>query len=202
MSDDFLSRWSRRKRGLGSVEKLESTETLEESLSPEAIAALPSLDSLGPDSNMLAFLQKGVPAALRNAALRKAWALDPRIRDYVSDALDYAYDWNVPGGVPGNGPLLPSDDVIGMVERIFGRPSGQNPASAEQLARQSEAETGPKAENPAPSELPGGEKPTPMSAEDPVRLSGPIEPALEPDTDDEPVSTSLPVRRHGSARPV
>ena len=80
MSDDFLSRWSRRKRGLApSKQPILAPEAVEESLSPEEIAALPSLDSLGPDSDLLAFLKKGVPAALRNAALRKAWAIDPEI---------------------------------------------------------------------------------------------------------------------------
>ena len=48
------------------------------------------------------------------------WSLDPAIRDYVGEAREYAYDWNVPGGVPGNGPLLPTDDVGAMLGRIFG----------------------------------------------------------------------------------
>ena len=42
---------------------------------------------------------------------------DPRLRER---SREYAYDWNVPGGVPGNGPLLPTDDVGAMLGRIFG----------------------------------------------------------------------------------
>jgi hypothetical protein len=52
---------------------------------------------------------KGVPEALRRQALRALWSADPAIRDFVSPALDYAYDYNAPGGAPGYGPLTDSD---------------------------------------------------------------------------------------------
>ncbi len=51
------------------------------------------------------------------------WSLDPGIRDFVSEAREYAYDWNTPGGVPGLGPLLPSDDVKAMLARLFRDPA-------------------------------------------------------------------------------
>lgn len=81
-------------------------------------AKLPSLDDLRPDTDLSAFLQAGVPAALRKAALRRMWSLDPAIRDFVSEAREYAYDWNTPGGVPGTSPLLPIDDVKAMLKRV------------------------------------------------------------------------------------
>ncbi len=43
---------------------------------------LPSLDSIGPQTDITVFLQSGVPAGLRLAALRRAWAMDPAIRDF------------------------------------------------------------------------------------------------------------------------
>ena len=45
------------------------------------------------------------------------WALDPKIRDYVGEARDYAYDWNTPGGVPGSGPV-PWQDIEGLRRRV------------------------------------------------------------------------------------
>jgi hypothetical protein len=46
------------------------------------------------------------------------WSLDPKIRDFVGDAREYAYDWNAPGGVPGYGPLPTTDDILRMAARI------------------------------------------------------------------------------------
>lgn len=141
MSDDpgFLSRWSRRKREAkqeidppvprSPSEAAEPSElaaqTGDESPAPdtiteEEIAALPSIEELTRETDITPFLRKGVPHALRNAALRRVWSADPAIRDFVSEAREYAYDWNVPGNVPGTGPLLASDDVPAMLQRMFG----------------------------------------------------------------------------------
>jgi Protein of unknown function (DUF3306) len=137
MSGDFLSRWSRRKlelrqgepgpvaapdasaEGAAAADSQEAAED-DDALTPEEIAALPKIEELTPETDIRMFLKKGVPELLRNSALRRMWSLDPAIRDYVSEAREYAYDWNVPGGVPGNGPLLPSDNVEEMLGQIFG----------------------------------------------------------------------------------
>ena len=136
--DGFLSRWSRRKlesrrevepapepAPLAPEPPPEAGEPVPEvpgegEMSAEEIAALPPVESIGPQTDISAFLRKGVPAALRKAALRRVWAADPAIRDYVNEAREYAYDWNVPGGVPGTGALLPTDDVEAMLARVFG----------------------------------------------------------------------------------
>jgi hypothetical protein len=147
MSDDFLSRWSRRKRaaqhtGLqrrpdetpsdaagvpDSLHEPAPAEDAKNAVSPEAelgeeeIARLPPLGELTADSDLSMFLRKGVPESLRNAALRRMWSLDPKIRDYVSEAREYAYDWNTPGGVPGfGGPLPPPEEIQKMAARIVG----------------------------------------------------------------------------------
>ncbi|MFJ5488032.1 DUF3306 domain-containing protein [Hansschlegelia beijingensis] len=143
MSGDFLSRWSRRKAeaaapspqsdaspGPRSIEALAEEASpppealaVEEAeapveLSAEEIAALPPVEELTPGSDLGPFLRAGVPTLLRNAALRRMWAVDPAIRDFLNDAREYAYDWNTPGGVPGLGPLLPTDDVREMVRSV------------------------------------------------------------------------------------
>src|SRR6185295_10970769 len=70
--------------------------------------------------DITAFLRKGVPEHLRNAALRQSWALDPAIRNYVNPALDYAYDWNTPGGVPGSSEIGTAMDVARLVSQVMG----------------------------------------------------------------------------------
>ena len=79
------------------------------------LSSLPKLEDVTETTDITVFLRKGVPESLRNAALRKSWALDPAIRNYVNPALDYAYDWNTPGGVPGNSELAAGTDIAKMV---------------------------------------------------------------------------------------
>ena len=146
-SEPFLSRWSKRKqaaRGAGQApDNAASSEPeppafdaapepaaaeqgsgsatpTEAELSPEEVAELPSLEELTADTDISVFLRKSVPALLSNAALRRMWSLDPKIRDFVGDARDYAYDWNTPGGVPGYGPLPSTEEVARMAARIVG----------------------------------------------------------------------------------
>jgi Protein of unknown function (DUF3306) len=155
--EDFLARWSRRKLEMrraaeevsppGPAQEILPQETepqeteasgtktgtaapVEPELTAEEIAALPKIEDLTADSDIAVFLRKGVPEMLKNAALRRMWLLDPTIRDYVGEAREYAYDWNMPGGVPGNGPLLPSDDVEGMLRQIFGDRAAEPVAQA------------------------------------------------------------------------
>ena len=160
-SEPFLSRWSRRKQEVRKSEQPDSaalpqppeaeargaetsqassprtvsgqTGTSEAELSAEEIAALPSLDELTVGTDITVFLRKGVPERLRNAALRRMWSLDPNIRDFVSEAREYAYDWNTPGGVPGfGGELPPADEIRRLAEQIVGavRPSTELRADA------------------------------------------------------------------------
>lgn len=161
MSDasDFLARWSRRKQDAKRAEddtpvRPEPTEPVPENqaaasevtaelqpppeaelqLSAEELAALPSIEDMTVHTDLTQFLRAGVPAPLRKAALRRMWAVDPAIRDYVGEALDYAYDWNTPGGVPGSGPLLATDDVPAMLKQILG--DREDPVTGQDIATQ------------------------------------------------------------------
>ena len=84
------------------------------------LSSLPKLEDMTATTDITGFLRKGVPEHLRNAALRKSWALDPAIRNYVNPALEYAYDWNTPGGVPGSSELGAGMDVARLVSQIMG----------------------------------------------------------------------------------
>src|SRR5829696_3328352 len=134
----FLARWSQRKQEAKQPEPKEEApagESVESSGSPEAqgedvtpefdLSTLPKLEELTGSTDITAFLRKGVPEHLRNAALQKSWALDPAIRNYVNPALEYAYDWNAPGGVPGGGELGAGVDVARLVSQIMGEPAAE-----------------------------------------------------------------------------
>src|SRR5262249_33255064 len=99
MSDEeFLKRWSRRKqeakqepfkaaeqaRLLQGKTAAASPETAEVTSEPEIdLSKLPSIDSITAATDITEFLRKGIPAELSRAALRRAWAADPAIRDFV-----------------------------------------------------------------------------------------------------------------------
>jgi hypothetical protein len=128
--DTFFSRWSKRKRGADTPTAPEAqapatdgvaTPESDEALSEEDLAALPLPDAFTLETDIRPFLQKGVPAAMRNAALRKKWLLTPSIRDHADPAVDYAWDWNTPGGVPGDG-LGPSAEKAAEMLRDLTAP--------------------------------------------------------------------------------
>ena len=134
-SDDFLSRWSRRKQQAAKEaaslkDKAEKADkavaSASESAAPEApdteppfdLSKLPSLDSIGPDSDVSLFMQPGVPASLSRAALRRAWSADPAIRDFIGLA-ENSWDFTKPDSITGFGPLLPTDDVKKLLANII-----------------------------------------------------------------------------------
>ena len=144
----FLARWSQRKQEAKQPEPEQAesaAETVESSGSPAPqgedvtpefdLSSLPTLEELTGSTDITAFLRKGVPEHLRNAALRKSWALDPAIRNYVNPALEYAYDWNTPGGVPGGGELGAGVDVARLVSQIMGEPAAETTSSDAKFRR-------------------------------------------------------------------
>ena len=84
------------------------------------LSKLPSLDSIGASSDIRAFLQAGVPSALKHAALRRAWSADPAIRDYIGPNENF-WEGAGPEGVPGFGELGPEVDIKKLVAEVFGK---------------------------------------------------------------------------------
>jgi hypothetical protein len=194
--EGFLSRWSRRKRAVvqGRV-PTEPTPPAPLEAKPEAPpaepedefdpASLPPIESLTIESDFRAFLHRKVPLDLRAAALRRAWSLDPAIRDFIGPA-DYAWDFNAPDGVPGFALEL-GGDAMKLLSHALGLDAPPpKPDSAE-------------AEDP-PAE-------PPALAEAPAALAAPetsgftiAEAAPEPEAVPTPPTTGP--RRHGGALPV
>ena len=71
-------------------------------------APLPSLDSIGADSSVAAFLRPGVPPELTRAALRRAWTSDPAIKNFVG-LVENGWDFNDPSAMAGFGAISPEE---------------------------------------------------------------------------------------------
>ena len=130
MSDeDFLKRWSRRKRDVAKEEAArtpapDAAEAPEPSAPDETEtqfdpASLPPIESITALSDVTAFLREGVPAELTRAALRRVWTADPAIRDFVGLA-ENAWDFTDPNAMPGFGPLEATEEVRQMIARVVG----------------------------------------------------------------------------------
>jgi len=139
--DNFLTRWSRRKRKVadaaaapprderhGAADTLPTEPAANAVPPPQAaetkttepvfdLSKLPSIESITAETDIRAFLGPGVPAELRLAALRRAWVADPKVRDFVGLA-DYDFDFQTPGAIPGFGPLEMTDELRREVVRI------------------------------------------------------------------------------------
>jgi len=210
--DNFLSRWSRRKREAGAQAEREASTPLErndrgeavtppcgEEKSPGAqgsepsapsvpdfdVSSLPPIEAIGADTDISAFMQKGVPSALRHAALRRVWSADPAIRDFMGPNENF-WDAAGPDGIPGFGDLDPNLDVKRMVSELFGEiePARTKPETAEFTGA-----SGPSAEI---SE-------TPSPSDD--RPSQHIENAAPQQQMSEPAPAKKIARRHGGAMP-
>ena len=99
------------------------------------IPALPRIEDLTAGGDLTPFLRKGVPEALKRAAMRRMWSLDPAIRDYVGPS-EYAWDFNDPSSIPGFGPAAPDSAVAELIAQLkAARPAVPNaPSIAEETA--------------------------------------------------------------------
>ena len=148
-TDNFLSRWTRRKLevGEGKEEKEASaveahaepppdpgkvTPAPDKAAGPEFDAdSLPPIESISAESDITAFMRIGVPETLKHAALRRAWSSDPVIRDFVGLNENY-WDAAGPDGIAGFGDLDPNIDIKRMVSELFGeKPRQDAPSDSE-----------------------------------------------------------------------
>lgn len=221
-SDDkgFLARWSQRKLEAKQPEEKQPERkpdlpAAEVAPKPEDqggeaaeefdLSTLPKLEDITGTSDVSVFLRKGVPEHLRNAALRKSWALDPAVRNYVNPALDYAYDWNTPGGVPGTSELGAGIDIPKLVAQIMGDEPPGEAVTPTETKEATAIPAGPSSEHAAvqgtdvalPTHALRVSDEAVSGAED--GITGANE-GRESDTLAS-VAPQRPVRRHGSAKP-
>jgi hypothetical protein len=223
-SEGFLSRWARRKQAAATSLEAEMDAAIAESATrsppdsePAAaqerasdaqpavdLSALPAIESITAATDIRPFLAPGVPAELTRAALRRAWATDPQVRDFVGIA-ENQWDFTDPNGVPGFGPIGSLDDVRRMVAGLLGedhdRKMSTPPATAID-AHPSEASasfataTAPEAVTTSPTTTEPAVEPHAPEAERVTELV-----AVQKDSDDAPAAAA-PIRRaHGGALP-
>jgi hypothetical protein len=216
MSDQekFLARWSRRKREppdkqapkqsppAADVSSVESAPPAPKAEAPQFdISTLPSLDSIGAKSDIRAFLQAGVPSALRLAALRRAWSADPAIRNYIGPNENF-WEGAGPGGVPGFGELDPNLDVKKLVAEVFGE-AEKEPRGATEIVSPTEQPSRTdvsRSAAPAASESGQGE-PQPSAAQDADPLLHRDENVASHHDDLQQEAAASRRRRHGGAMP-
>jgi hypothetical protein len=168
--ENFIARWSRRKR-----EAAEDAEATKSSAAPDAAAEgahpsedqsdtalgrsdarrspeaafdptkLPPIETITAESDITAFLAPGVPPELTRAALRRAWAADPKIRDFIG-LSENSWDFNAPGAMTGFGSLEMTDELRQQIARMVGRSLG---SEASDRPTQGSAQVGGK---PSPAE--------------------------------------------------
>jgi hypothetical protein len=138
--DNFLSRWARRKRGAETLSGIPSRDAGPELTAPSHPEAesepsldlasldltsldlenLPSVASITETTDIRGFLTSRVPAELTRAALRRVWASDPAIRDFIGIA-ENQWDFNDPNAIPGFGPLRGTTDTPALLADTLGR---------------------------------------------------------------------------------
>jgi hypothetical protein len=220
---NFLARWSQRKHEAKQPDRDAPTANSDAPSGPVAesevvqefdLSSLPKLEDMTATTDITGFLRKGVPEHLRNAALRKSWALDPAIRNYVNPALDYAYDWNTPGGVPGSSEIGSGMDVARLVSQIMGGGSTVEPVvpavspgneTAGDPAQSLEHDAIRKSELELPAQAVRLSKETVSVAQKPANAeegSHIVAEGTEPSEVSRSAAPQQVVRRHGSAKPL
>jgi hypothetical protein len=163
-------------------------------------ADLPPVETIGPETDLSPWLKPGVPAALKNAAMRRKWLSLPAIRDYVDPALDYAWDWNTAKPVPGAAGRIAQAAADKMIEALTtphpavtprpepapAAPEGQQAAATRTAGTQPSLESG-------------------AAAPDALKSDGPAQaaPAGAPTPPTATPAEAAPARRrHGGAAPL
>ncbi|MCZ8376172.1 MAG: DUF3306 domain-containing protein [Beijerinckiaceae bacterium] len=213
--EGFLSRWSRRKlkpepeTGAPVPDDPSSVSAAAEgepALPVEAepefdISTLTPLEALTSESDFTQFLQKGVPEALRNAALRKMWVLDP-ILSAPDRFAEYAWDFNDPNAMPGFGPMEAGFDPSTMLRRIMGEKDPEAPADDEAAGLPAETPAANQDETRAELSEPVPVVDSPAAGQIvAIPADSDEEPMVAKETADESLETIFPRRRHGGALP-
>jgi Protein of unknown function (DUF3306) len=213
--ENFVSRWSRRKREAASEKTqgeqpgiADAPKETDQSASlsseqskltdPDAaefdVASLPPIESIEAGTDITAFMRAGVPAELRHAALRRAWSADATIRDFVGLNENYWSDVTGSGGVAGFGDLDPGFDVKRMVSELFGENATQKTGS-----ESSDTSPAPAAVSRPAVEEKGMNAPEPNTSEA-AQVEGTKIAAAQNHAPAEQTE-QRPVRRHGGALP-
>lgn len=236
--EGFLAAWSRRKSRVARAEAqatdadkqaagpdtvpeidADPVPEAEPDISVEELAALPPIDEVSGATDLQPFMKPGVPETLRKAAMRKVWLSNALICDHDDPAVDYAWDWNAPEGVPGAGGVLQGDKVSKMMGDLINRNNHEDAQKEPENEARDMAELAPEDGKDAVSDATQADtEPDAISQAEPALPTDPVRRGGQPDpTDahseggsdagesrmerDETPPTSMAPRRHGGAIP-
>jgi len=175
-----------------------------ESEPPFDPASLPPIESIVAGTDIRAFLQKGVPAALTKAALRRAWTADPAIRDFI-EVAENQWDFTDPTAIPGFGPLQATDNLRQLVGQALGNlPEAPDAADASKEGPDTIAHAKPVADaarKEAPAEVSGRSTPVASLRESADSLDTADDAASQQPEPAREVGSALRRKGHGSAMP-
>ena len=182
--EKFLARWSRRKRAAAQhapppaaapgaeTARDASTEVAQAAKGPAAntTPGPPPVDAVDGGTDIRAFLAEGVPTTVARAALRRAWASDPAIRDFVGLA-ENAWDFNAPDQIAGFG-TVSAEDVRQLLAHADqpGSASAETPSGAAP-AEDASPKEGAKDERATEPEPNKGANETPIALEEPAEAA-------------------------------
>ena len=180
------------------------------------LASLPSLESITATTDIRGFFASGVPPELTRAALRRAWSVDPAIRDFVG-LQENDWDFNAPDGIPGFGELPADFDIKKLVAQIFDEPvrerepatDAPTPCEPQAAAVTEESTPAPQPIGAAPSsEMAASRLPAGTAAGNQAPIEQPQAGLVQRENDtamhndsDGPRKKPSPRRRHGQALP-
>jgi hypothetical protein len=223
--ENFLERWSRRKReaeeesALAPVPAPEqpqakgnepdaatppgSSESKASMAKPFDLGDLPAIDSIDAKTDIRAFLQPGVPPELKRAALRRAWSADPEIRDFIG-LVENGWDFNDPYGIPGFGPLQAGEDVGRLLAQAIGEAAPERapqPDKAAEFAALSSEQTAPVVRSDEPLSDRAPPLPEPGKAGDRMARRSNEDTATQDKIENTGDGPPAPRRRQGGALP-
>jgi Protein of unknown function (DUF3306) len=219
--EDFLSRWSRRKRETAaSANEPKQSDREARAKSRDApisqntavdrtvpafdLAKLPSIESITAETDIRDFLAPFVPPELTRAALRRVWTTDLKIRDFVGLA-DYDWDFNTPGSMAGFGSLEPTDALRRQVVDLIGRGAGEGNDRVSKITEAEPISSGSVPDRPGPREPINDSLASPQNFDDPhSREATRRREATNATIDQREKPDELPLigpRRHGKALP-
>jgi hypothetical protein len=163
-------------------------------MAPVDLSTLPPIDELTIGSDLAPFLRPGIPSALRAAALRRMWSLDPEIRDFIG-CVEYQWDFNTPGGLPAGFASELGGDLKKLLAQAIGEPQDKPEPGAE-ISGEEPGEAPEESREEAPPPASGLQV---IASSPPIRDATPAPGNMPPD---EEAMAPQPRRRHGGAMPV
>jgi Protein of unknown function (DUF3306) len=154
--ESFLRRWSKRKQETSKLDEIQRSVTPEPPQRPcddegRPDSKLPPTDAIEQSTDIRGFLAEHVPEDLARAALRRAWAKDPAIRDFVG-LSENSWDFTAAGGVPGFGDCGPE-----LAGQLLAQVLGPEPPRAQEQSTAAQPEVGYRGQEiPTEPSVPGG----------------------------------------------